>query len=203
MLSRTIGRLNHFAGVGKMIHQLGGVNPRLLVAALSLSAAGFIGLVVHEGYTDRAVIPTAGDVPTVGFGSTVHEDGSRVKLGDTTTPTRALVKARAHIGREEERFRASLPGVAMTQAEYDLYMDFVYQFGIKNWVGSSMQKALLAGNYRAACDGLLEYRFQGKGAQRRDCALPSSWGPRGCKGVWLRQQERHTQCLAAVEAAGD
>ena len=34
-----------------------------------------------EDYTDRAVIPTKGDVPTVGFGSTRHEDGSRVQMG--------------------------------------------------------------------------------------------------------------------------
>lgn len=102
---------------------------RIAVVALSLSAAAFIGLAQHEGYTDRAVIPTQGDVPTVGFGSTVHEDGSRVKMGDRTTPVNALVKAHAHISEEEQRFRASLPGASLTQAEYDLYMDFVYQYG--------------------------------------------------------------------------
>ena len=35
----------------------GGVNPRLLVAGLSLSAAALVGLVASEGYTDKAVIP--------------------------------------------------------------------------------------------------------------------------------------------------
>ena len=57
-------------------------NVRITVAALSLSAAAFIGLVVHEGYTDRAVIPTKGDVPTIGFGSTRYEDGRPVRLTD-------------------------------------------------------------------------------------------------------------------------
>lgn len=173
---------------------------RVLVAALSLSATGLVGMALHESYTDRAVIPTKGDVPTIGFGSTVHEDGSRVQLGDRTTPPRALRKMQAHLGREENLFRKSLPGVALSQGEYDLYVDFVYQYGAGNWVGSSMQKQLLAGHYRAACDALLEYRFQGRGPNRRDCALPSSWGPRGCKGVWLRQQERHAKCIAEVEA---
>ena len=31
---------------------------RIVVAALSLSAAAFIGLVSLEGYTERAIIPT-------------------------------------------------------------------------------------------------------------------------------------------------
>ena len=32
-------------------------------------AAAFGALVTHEAYTDKAVIPTKGDRPTVGFGS--------------------------------------------------------------------------------------------------------------------------------------
>lgn len=176
--------------------QLGKARLRTIVAAMSLSAAGLVGLVMQEGYTDRAVIPVKGDVPTVGFGSTAHEDGRPVRLGDTTTPQRALRTAQAHLSREERAFRDSLPGVALTQGEYDLYIDFVYNFGSGNWARSSMRRHLLAGDYRAACDALLEWRFQGRGPARRDCALPSSWGPGGCKGVWLRQQQRHATCLA-------
>ncbi len=41
---------------------------RRTVAALTLSAAALVGIVLHEGYTDRAVIPVKGDVPTIGFG---------------------------------------------------------------------------------------------------------------------------------------
>lgn len=165
---------------------------RITVAALSLSAAGFIGLVTSEGYTDRAVVPTAGDVPTVGFGSTRHETGDAVRMGDQTTPVRALVTAAAHIKTEEDRFRASLPGVSLTQGEYDLYLDFVYNFGSGNWAASSMRRNLLAGEHRAACDALLLWRRQAG----RDCSMPESWGPRGCKGVWTRQQARHARCVA-------
>lgn len=162
---------------------------RLAVAALTLSAAGLIGIVASEGYTDSAVIPTKGDRPTVGFGSTVHDDGAPVKMGDGTTPVRALRTAQAHISRDEAQFRASLTGVALTQAEYDLYMDFTYQYGIGNWRGSSMRRHLLAGEYRPACDALLRYRF----AAGYDCSTP---GNRRCPGVWTRQLERHAKCVA-------
>ena len=94
---------------------LGSATPRQIVAVMSLSAAGLIGLVVRESYTDKATVPTQGDRPTVGFGSTFHEDGTPVQMGDTTTPVRALIKAHAHITKDEAAFRASLPGVALHQ----------------------------------------------------------------------------------------
>lgn len=172
----------------------GGVSPRQLVAMLSLSAAGLVGLVMHEGYSSRAIIPVKGDVPTVGFGSTRHEDGRPVRMGDTVTPQNALAKAHAHISREEKVFRASLPGVFLTQAEYDLYMDWVYQYGTGAWAKSGMRRELLAGRHRAACDVLLRYRY----VSGYDCSTP---GNRRCPGVWTRQQQRHAQCIAAVEAA--
>lgn len=167
---------------------LGGITPRQAVAVLSLSAAGFVGLVVRESYTATAVIPTQGDRPTVGFGSTSHEDGAPVKLGDATTPVRALIKAQAHIGKEEAVFRSSLPGVALHQGEYDLYMDWVYQYGTGAWLKSGMRRELLAGNYPAACHALLRYRFAGG----YDCSTP---GNKRCAGVWTRQQERHQKCM--------
>jgi len=170
---------------------------RIAVAALGLSMAGFIGITMKEGYTDKAVIPTKGDVPTLGFGSTVHEDGRRVQLGDTTTPVRALRTAQAHIARDEAKFRDSLPGVSLTQGEYDLYLDFTYQYGIGNWRQSGMRRNLLAGNYTAACDALLRYRF----AAGYDCSTTINGQPnKRCWGVWARQQERHAKCLAEQAA---
>lgn len=163
---------------------------RVAVAALSLSAAGFLGIVTSESYTDRAVIPTMNDRPTVGFGSTFNEDGTAVRLGDATTPVRALIKAQAHITREEAIFRDSLPGVAMHQAEYDTFVDWTYQYGTGAWQSSSMRRELMSGNYAAACNALLKYRFSGG----HDCSIP---GNKVCAGVWTRQLERHRKCMGA------
>lgn len=171
---------------------------RIIVSALTLSAAGLIGIAVHEGYTDTAVVPTQGDRPTVGFGSTYRADGVPVRMGDRTDPVRALHTVSAHLAREEQQFRASLPGVALTQGEYDLYMDFVYQYGSGNWVGSTMRRQLLAGNYRAACDALLAWRK----SAGYDCSTTINGQPnKRCWGVWERQRERHAKCLAEQEGA--
>ncbi len=190
---------------------LGSATPRQIVAVMSLSAAGLIGLVVHESYTDKAIVPTQGDRPTVGFGSTIHEDGTPVKMGDTTTPVRALIKAHAHITKDEAAFRASLPGVALHQGEYDIYLSFIYQYGTAAWQKSGMRRELLAGNYVGSCNALLDYRKltsarqEGPGwtVSRRDAqGKPSRWefdcstpGNKVCRGVWTRQLERHQKCM--------
>lgn len=163
---------------------------KVVVAALTLSAAAFVGLVSHEGYTSTAIIPTKGDVPTVGFGSTYHEDGSRVRIGDTVSPVNALKKAQAHISKEEDNFRKSLEGAYLSQKEYDIYMDFIYQYGSATWNKSSMRRNILQGKHAEACKSLLNYRF----AAGYDCSTP---GNKRCYGVWTRQKERYDQCMAA------
>lgn len=170
------------------------MNSRIVVAALTLSAAAFIGLVSHESYTDEAVIPTQGDRPTLGYGSTFHEDGRPVKLGDRTNPVRALIIAKTHIGKEEVIFRQSLAGASLHQAEFDIYMDWVYQYGTGAWSTSSMRREILAGRYRHACDSLLLYKRSGG----YDCSTLINGRPnKRCWGVWTRQLERHAACVAA------
>lgn len=166
------------------------IRQRIAVSLLSLSAAGFATWQASEGFTPVAVIPTKGDVPTLGHGSTRYEDGSPVRMGDTITPARAEVLARNLNSQAENQFAASLPGVKLRQEEFDLYMDFVGQYGIGTWRKGSPRKSLLAGNYVQACHDLLKYRY----AAGFDCSTP---GNKRCWGVWARQLERHAKCMAA------
>lgn len=163
---------------------------RIAAAALTLSAAAFVGLINSEGYTDKAVIPTRGDVPTLGFGSTTHADGRPVRMGDSTTPPKALARTLQYIQADEADMRKTLEGVALHQAEYDTFLDWRYQFGATAWRNSSMLRELRAGNYPAACQALLRYRFSGG----YDCSTP---GNRVCAGVWTRQLKRHASCMEA------
>lgn len=167
---------------------------RVAVATLSVSAAGLLATLGAEGFRASPYVPTQGDVPTIGYGSTVYEDGRRVTLADPpVTRERALQLVRNHKNKDEAMFKASLPGVLLHQEEYDLYLDFTYNFGIGNWRSSSMRTHLLAGRYPQACEALLMWKRQGG----RDCSKPENWGPKGCKGVWTRQLERHKKCMEA------
>jgi GH24 family phage-related lysozyme (muramidase) len=163
---------------------------RTLVAGLSLSAAAFITLIVSEGFSPTATVPVKGDRPTVGFGSTYHGDGRPVKLGETITPVKALQTAQSHISVDENRFRKSLSGVELTQGEYDLYVDWVYQYGIGRWIASPMRTHLIDGEYIQACDALLLPQYRTVAGY--DCSTP---GNKRCYGVWIRAQDRHRRCI--------
>lgn len=163
---------------------------RIAVAALSLSGAGFIGIVMHEGYTDKAVIPIAGDRPTVGFGSTFHEDGSPVKLGDTTTPQKALRKSISHIGKDELKLKRCVTG-DLSQKEYDILVDFAYWRGSGGACRSDVVKHINNGNYAASCEAYLN--LDSRKAAGRDCKIKEN----NCRGVWLRAQERNKKCMEA------
>lgn len=170
---------------------------RIAAALLTISAAGFAGWMASEGYSPVPYIPTKGDLPTIGHGSTRYEDGSPVTLTDPAiTRQRAEQLARNLMAEDEQRFRASIPGVSLYQAEYDLYLDFVGQYGIGNWRISSMRRHLQAGRYAQACDALLMWRRAGG----YDCSARINGKPnRRCWGVWKRQLQRHAQCIAAQE----
>ena len=163
---------------------------RVSVGLLTVSLAGFGAWKASEGFTDTALIPTKGDVPTIGHGSTRYEDGKPVKMGDTITRPRAELLARNLMTQDERQFAASLPGVKLHQVEFDLYMDFTGQYGIGNWRSSSMRRDLIAGEYSQACTDLLKYRY----AAGFDCSTP---GNKRCWGVWSRQIERNAKCKAA------
>lgn len=185
---------------------------RYAVATLSLSAAGFVGLVVDEHYTDRAVIPTRNDRPTVGFGSTFRDDGSPVRMGDTITPPAAVARSYAHIAKDEAGIKRCVTA-PLHQAEYDSLVDFAYQYGVSTTCKSSMVKHINAGEYAQACEGYMaykylttrtptpgweEYRFEANGrivtGWRFDCTTP---GNKVCRGVGTRQLGRKSKCLAA------
>ena len=173
-------------------------NYRIPVVILAMSAAAFVGRLAHEGYTDGAIIPTKGDVPTVGFGSTVREDGTRVNMADRTDPVSALRRALVHIQRDEQKIKQCIgPSVKLHQAEFDVYSELAYNIGTANFCTNPktggpglIPRNLHAGNYVAACNGILAYKY----ADGYDCSTP---GNRRCSGVWTDRLRLHAACIAA------
>lgn len=161
--------------------------PRTAAAVLALSAIGFAGLVANEGYTDKAVIPIPGDVPTYGFGSTVKQDGTRVRMGDITTPPEALRTAVVHLAKDQEQMRACFEGAELYQHEWDAYTTLGYNVGVSAVCRSSIPAKVKAKDYIAACDAILSFYR----AQHKDCRIRSN----GCYGVWVARQKAHRLCI--------
>lgn len=161
--------------------------PRNTLAALTLSAAALVGLVMQEGYTDRAVIPVKGDVPTIGFGTT-----GGVKMGDTTTPPKALARALTDVQKFEGALKQCVT-VPLHQHEYDAFVGFSYNVGSAAFCRSGIVKKLNAGDYPGACREILRWTY----FQGRNCASPEN--ARLCGGLAKRRQEEFRQCMGSEQ----
>lgn len=155
---------------------------RRLIATISLSAAALVGIVVSEGYTDRAVIPVPGDVPTIGFGTT-----EGVKMGDATTPPKALARALQDVGRYEGALKLCVK-VPLHQHEYDAYVSLAYNIGSRAFCGSTLARKLNEGDYPGACREILRWdRFKGQ----------------PLRGLTTRREREYRQCTGEAGAGGD
>lgn len=197
------------------------IKKRLAVAVLVASAAAGTAWIAEEGdgplivrddgtVLHQPYVPTQGDVPTIGHGSTHYEDGTRVKLTDPPiTRERARDLALGELDRTYAAcVRRSLPDARMSQVEFDVAVDFAGQYGCSAWAASSMRRYTAAGQYREACESYLKYNLMNagrrgpapglvlvNGAWKQDCSYP---GNKVCMGVWTRQLKRYDQCVEAL-----
>lgn len=147
---------------------------RRAIAGLSLSAAALVAMLLSEGYRDKAYTPVPGDVPTIGFGTT---DG--VKLGDTITPPKALVRALTDVQKYEGAMKQCVT-VPLHQYEYDAYSSLAYNIGPGAFCRSTLVRKLNAGDYTGACEQILKWdKFKGK----------------PLNGLTIRRQQEYQTCL--------
>jgi lysozyme len=130
---------------------------RLVIASLSLSAAGLVGIANWEGFRDEAYIPVPGDKPTIGFGTT-----EGVKHGDSITVERALVRLLADANKFEQAVKRCAP-VPMFTHEFTAYVSLAYNIGESAFCNSTLVKKLTALDYQGACKEILRWnKFQGR-----------------------------------------
>lgn len=144
------------------------------LAVLALSASALVGLALHEGYSDRAIIPVPGDKPTIGFGTT---DG--VQMGDRITPPQALARALDDAQKFEGALKQCVK-VPLHQYEYDAYISLAYNIGPTAFCGSTLVRKLNARNYDGACKEILRWdRFKGQ----------------PLRGLTVRRQKEYLTCI--------
>lgn len=147
---------------------------RTSIASLCISAACQAGIAGYEGYRGEAYLPTKNDRPTIGFGET-----KGVRMGDKTTPERALVQllksTEAHAG----SIRPCI-NVPLYQHEWDAYVSLAYNIGTTSFCKSTLVKKLNAEDYAGACKEILRWDKQaGK-------TLP---------GLRMRRQGEYAMCI--------
>lgn len=150
---------------------------RSTIAGIVLSASALVGIALHESYSDTAIIPVPGDVPTIGFGTT-----QGVKPGDRITPPKALARALTDIQKFEGALKRCVT-VPLHQHEYDAYVSLAYNIGPGAFCGSTLVRKLNGQDYVGACEQILVWdKFKG----------------RPLRGLTIRRQAEYKTCMGAV-----
>ncbi len=186
------------------------MNTRKSPKALIVSAALIAAVVSYEGYVRIASVPVKTDVPTVGHGTTVYPDGTKVQLGDVVERDDAKRYLVSYLMTSDDKAKQCLPTAEMTQKEYDIALDFSYQYGVPTFCSSRIAKYYNANEPKKACESYLLYKYKysttyypgfsyspnTKKKWRFDCTTP---GNRICSGVGTRQLDRYNACIEEVK----
>lgn len=130
---------------------------RQSVGGLGIGAALLVSVLMYEGYTDKAVIPVPGDVPTIGVGRT-----EGVRMGDKTEPVREMMMLLKNLDKYGNGIKACI-NVPLYQYELDAFVSLAYNIGINAFCNSTLVKKLNAGDYSGACEQIIIWdKFKGK-----------------------------------------
>jgi lysozyme len=93
-----------------------------------------------EGFRTNPYLDSV-KVPTIGYGSTVYEDGTPVKITDgPVTKERALKMLLHHLNKEVLKYLEPLIKVDINQNQIDALGSLIYNIGIGNFKKSSVLK---------------------------------------------------------------
>ena len=154
---------------------------RTKVAALVISAVGLGGIANHEGFKTEAYRPVPQDVPTLGFGSTFYEDGTKVKMGDKITKERAVILLKNTTSGFEQKIKQCIR-VPLYQYEYDAFVSLTFNIGSGAFCGSTLVKRLNNFDYTGACQEILKW---------------DKFNQKPLKGLTIRRQQEYKQCIGS------
>lgn len=127
---------------------------RITIAALAVSAAALVAIATHEGYRGKAYRDATG-IPTIGYGETAG-----VRMGDKTTPERALVQLLESTEKHADAIRQCIH-VPLYQHEFDAYISLAYNIGTGAFCRSTLVKKLNAKDYAGACEEIKRFNRAG------------------------------------------
>jgi lysozyme len=166
-----------------------------LIISVSLLAA--IG--GYEAFSPTAYVPVKGDVPTIGYGTTVHPNGEKVKMNETIT----RATAQEYLVQDVDKFKTGMAKcikAPLSQYEFEAYTSLTYNIGTAAFCSSSIPRKLAAGDYKAACLTILQYN------KMKDTSKPMVrnsqgkmvWQYKIIKGLDNRRKDEYKTCLKGL-----
>ena len=120
-----------------------------------------INLIKHfEGLSLKPYLDVV-NIPTIGWGNTFYEDGTKVKLGDQISKTYALKLLEVVANRDfADKIFPSIK-VKVTQSQFDAMVSLAYNIGVGAFLKSTLLKKVNAGDFTGAGEEFLRWNKAG------------------------------------------
>ena len=123
---------------------------------MKISSRGLELIKDFEGFSSTSYLCVA-KIPTIGWGNTFYEDGTKVKLGDQISKTDALKLLEVVANRDfADKIFPSIK-VKVTQNQFDAMVSLAYNIGAGAFLKSTLLKKVNAGDFAGAGEEFLRW----------------------------------------------
>ena len=127
---------------------------------MKISSRGLELIKDFEGFSSSAYLDVV-NIPTIGWGNTFYEDGTRVKLGDQISKTDAIKLLEIVANRDfADKIFPSIK-VKVTQSQFDAMVSLAYNIGVGAFLKSTLLKKVNAGDFTGAGEEFLRWNKAG------------------------------------------
>lgn len=128
---------------------------------MQISEKGLNLIKKFEGFSSSPYLCPA-NVPTIGYGNTFYEDGTKVTLDDESiSEDRATELLKYITDKTFSSFVNRAVDVELNQNQFDALVSFAYNLGNGSLEQSTLLKKLNAGDYDGAADEFLRWNRAG------------------------------------------
>ena len=127
---------------------------------MKISSRGLELIKEFEGFSSSAYLDVV-NIPTIGWGNTFYEDGTKVKLGDQISKTDALKLLEVVANRDFADKIFPYIKVKVTQSQFDAMVSLAYNIGTGAFLKSTLLKKVNAGDFIGASEEFLRWNKAG------------------------------------------
>ncbi len=127
---------------------------------MKISPRGLELIKDFEGFSSTSHLDVV-NIPTIGWGNTFYEDGTKVKLGDQISKTDALKLLEVVANRDfADKIFPSIK-VKVSQSQFDAMVSLAYNIGVGAFLKSTLLKKVNAGDFIGAGEEFLRWNKAG------------------------------------------
>lgn len=121
---------------------------------MEINQSGIDLIVKYESFSAKPYLDPVG-IPTIGYGSTYYEDGTRVKMSDPSISKKRAEILFTYVLSETIINIKRYLKVKLTSNQFSAIVSLVYNIGIGNFSTSTLLRLLNKGNFSGAADQFL------------------------------------------------